>query len=191
MKWVLLLMIVGLMPMSVGCLAVDSLEMHIEYQGEDKPANVTIVYRDITSVEESIEAVKKDFESLIKDFEGDEYLLDRSEEGFFIKKRELFIEEGKIVARSHGIVKDLDEVHSIWVKNGELILLFEEDEDFVLVESNGEVFKTPKNTLIVWPENSTKLYFKQRVRERCEPCEKNRPLMVKMLEGYLEQKKHK
>ncbi len=185
MKWLIIAAIIVLTLTSSGCMTIGYLETHIQFHGEKEPATVTIVYGDISSSEELLEDVQGTFESLVDDWKGDKYLLDRADEGFFVKSRAVFIEEGQIVARVMGITKDVEEFHPMWVSNGERIMLIEAESDVEIVESNGKIFNTDNNTLIVWPEDTPTLYIKHRMTELDESHAKNRAIMVKMLEEYL------
>ncbi|MFQ5769271.1 MAG: hypothetical protein ACE5HX_01955 [bacterium] len=167
-----------------GCYFSEFIETRIFLSEDNKPAKIIINYQNISSGEAKTSDVRNDFDELIKDWKGDEYLLERAEERLFIKNREVFIQDDKVCARVTGIIKDLNDVYSFWVSNGERIMMFD-DEDYELVESNGKILKTNKNTLIVWPDDARELYWKQRFTEESESLEKNRPLMVKWLQEYL------
>jgi hypothetical protein len=145
-------------------------------------------YRNISSGEARLEDVKGDFDGLVNDWQGDQYLLDRAEEGLVIKNRELFLRDNMIVGRINGIMKDIGDSYKFWVVEGERIMLFDSmSGDYELVETNGKVVKTGKNTLIVWPEEATELRWIQRLSEKTksESFDKNKPMMVKMLQEYL------
>jgi hypothetical protein len=185
MKYLLLISLLGLLVMSTGCLSVASYETHIQFHGENEPATVKMIYRDISSAETSDKEVRKDFESLIDDWKGDGFLLDRANEGFVVKERAVKIEDGKLVAYEKGVTKDLGDLTPIKVNNGERIMLLDRDEDYELVESNGKIINTDNNTLLVWPEDLPDLYMKHRARKTSPAHEKNRPIMIKMFEEFL------
>ncbi len=185
MKRLIMISFFGLLLTAVGCLSVGSYETRIQIQGEDEPATVTLIYRDISSAESKLEDVQKDFESLLDDWKGDRYLIEQAKEGFVIKERAVTIENGTLVAYEKGVTNDLGDMKPIRVSNGERILLLEKDEDFELVESNGKIFKTDKNTLLVWPENVRELYMKHKAKKTSSSHEKNRPIMIKMFEEFL------
>lgn len=102
-----------------------------------------------------------------------------------LKERELFIENEKINFRETGIIKDLNQLYTFWVSKGERIMILDDETDFELVESNGQIFKTEENTLIVWPGDAKELYWKLKLNEEVPDFEKNRKLMVKWLQEYL------
>jgi hypothetical protein len=89
-----------------------------------------------------------------------------------------------------GVMRDLGEHYDIWDIKGERIMLFKDyKDDYELVETNGKVVKTEKNTLIVWPENVTELHWKQRYAGESESFYKNQPIMLKMFKDYLANQK--
>ena len=190
MKWLkIVLLCVALS--SVSCLTVSEINTKIIMKENSSPTEIIIDYCDFTSTEGKMEDVHKDFNELINDWKGDQYLLDQAEEGIFIKSRDLYIRDDKIMGRVTGIVENLDKLYSFWVKNGERIMMPEDDEDFQIIETNGQIIKTPKNSLIVWPEDAKELWWKQRLVTESESFDKNRPVMVKMLKEYLAENKEK
>lgn len=176
-----------------GCYFSETIETRISLHGQVSPkATVFIEYSNISSAEADLDDVKTDFEELLKAWQGDEYLLDRAEEGLFVKSRELFIRDGKIVGRATGIMKDIDDTYKFWEIEDEKIMLFDDESgDYELVETNGKILKTDKNILIVWPKEATELRWAQRLSEKSksESFDKNQPVMVKMLQEYLANQK--
>jgi hypothetical protein len=174
---------------SMGCLSVESYEIRIQFHGEDEPVTVTMIYRDISSAEAKLEDVQNDFESLMSDWKGDEYLLEQARDGFVVKERAVTIEDGKLVAYEKGVTNNLGDFKPIKVSNGERILLLEKDDDYELVESNGKIFKTDNNTLLVWPEDLPELYMKHKAKKISASHVTNRPVMIKMFEEFIAKEK--
>ncbi|MFQ5709928.1 MAG: hypothetical protein ACE5HO_20930 [bacterium] len=169
-----------------GCVVFRFVETRVTLSPDNSPAKMVITYDDLSSDEDEIQDVRKDFEELLKGWHGDKYLVERADEGVLVQDREVYIEDGKIMARESGILKDLNDTYAFWVSNGERLMMFDDSGgDYELVESNGQVLKTKENTLIVWPDDAKELYWKQRLTEDSESFEKNRPLMVKWLKEYL------
>ncbi len=192
MKRISILLVAMFMLSLTGCYFSETVETRITLNDKASPkATVLIEYANISSGEAKLDDVKKDFDQLIKDWQGDEYLLDRAQEGMVVKNRELFIRDGKIVGRVAGIMKDIDDMYKFWEIDGEKIMLFEDGDDYEIVETNGKILKTDKNTLIVWPEDTAELRWTQRLSEitKSESFDKNQPAMVKMLQEYLANQK--
>lgn len=193
MKRLSILSVAMLASSLTGCYFSETVETRITLGDKASPkAAVFIEYANISSGEADLDDVKKDFEQLVKDWQGDEYLLDRGEEGMFVKNRELFVRDGKIVGRITGIMKDIDDTYKFWEIEDEKIMLFDDSgDDYELVETNGKLLKTEKNILIVWPQETAELYWKQRISKSAESESfyKNQPVMVKMLQDYLASRK--
>lgn len=186
MKWASITFTAATMLTLQGCLTSETIETCIQLRGQEEPATIIIEYGNISSGEADTGDVRKDFQQIVDDWRGDHYLLDRTEEGMFVKNREVFIREGKIVARLTAIAKDMEKLqHKFLVNRGERVMLFDEDKDYDLVETNGRILRTEKNTLIVWPEEVSELRWKQRESKPSASSEANRPLMVQLLTEYL------
>lgn len=187
MKWIKPALVAALALPMVGCLTVETIETRIQLRDRGEPLLI-IEYMDISSGEAYAADVKKDFDELIGSWQGDQYLLDRNEEGIIIKNREVFIRDGKIIGRLTGIVKNLHEKYSFWTSNGERIMLFrnyEGDEDYELVETNGKILKTNENIILVWPMQTNELWWKEHEKNHSESSDKNRSPMVQMLKEHL------
>ena len=185
LKWMVCL---GIPLLLTGCLTVDNIKTTIDIQDEKKPAVVTIRYEGFSSGEAKGEDVKKDFDYLIEEWKGDEYLLDRAEEGMVVRDRQLMIEGHEINGVMTGLVQDLDDLYDIWEQNGERILMVEFDaDDFELTETNGSLIKTEKNRLIVWPAETKHMQWTMKRISKSESIEKNKPIMLKMFKEYLKE----
>lgn len=193
MKRSIILVPAFVMLLLTGCNICETVETRIVLHEKSSPqATVLIEYGNISSGEDKLEDVKKDFAQLVKDWQGDQYLLDSADEGIVVKSRELLVRDNKIMGRVTGIMKDIGDSYKLWSIDNERIMLFDDmSGDYELVETNGQVLKTNKNTLIVWPEEATELRWTQRLTEeaKSDDFEKNRPVMVKMLQEYLANQK--
>jgi len=193
MKRMIMMPAIAGMLLLTGCYECETIETRIVLHASGSPqATVLLEYDNISSGEAKQEDVKGDFDELLKDWQDDQYLLDRAEEGLVVKNRELFIRDGKIVGRVTGIMKDLGDIYKLWSIEGERIMLVDDmGGDYKLVETNGNILKTDKNTLIVWPEDATELRWvlRQPADSMSESFEKNRPLMLKMLQEHLARQK--
>ncbi len=189
MKWMKLILSAAFALFLQGCIVSETIETRIGLGGEGRPVTVIVEYDNISSGEDKEDGVRKDFQDLLDDWFGDQLLLDQAEEGLYVKKREVFIRDGKIVGRVTGIAKDLDILDYTFFSNEDgLIMHFDEEKALEqIVETNGNIMSSEKLTLIVWPKGVTELYWKQRLydSDEKEAFEKNRPLLVQLLKGYL------
>ncbi len=177
-----------------GCLFPEKIETRVRFLGrnsktaEPEQALVTILYYDVSSSAGGEKDLKEDFAELVK-LEKGEGAEEEIEEGMIIKKRHVYIENGKINIRTEALPEDgtIEDV----IANGERILVLEIHDDIELVETNGKVFKTEENYIIVWPESLEEIYWVQRLHADSESdeaaLERNRPKFVRMLEEHLKQ----
>ncbi len=177
-----------------GCLFVEKIETRVRFlgknspSGEPQPAQVTILYHNISSDAENEKKLQEDFEELLKGEKG-EGSEDEIEEGLIIKKRHVYIENGKINVRAEAVPED-GKIEDV-IANGERILVLAKQEDNELIETNGKVFETEENYLIVWPVRLEEIYWIQRLQPDNDgkaAIERNRPKLVRMLEEHLKQR---
>lgn len=101
-----------------------------------------------------------------------------------------------------GIVRELDGINCYWYQHGEeeiagtiippdtrIVMNIDEEEGFVVAETNGLVVGTGKDKKIVWPKNVNKLRVVIQATSGTEPSAENRPQMVELLEQYIEKQK--
>lgn len=177
-----------------GCLFVEKIETRVRFLGKNsktgEPAQtqVTILYYNVSTDAETDQKLQEDFEELLKSekAEGSE---EEVEDGMIIKKRHVYVEKGKINVRAeavpeHGKIEDV-------IANGERILVLERESDNELAETNGKVFKTEENYIIVWPESLEEIYWILRLHPESDAdkaaIERNRPKLVRMLEAHSKQ----
>ena len=202
MKWLIIIPGLILLTLSAGCLTADSVETVIELQGTNEPIKVTIIYSDISSDASSDDDLNSDFESLVKDWQHDMHLLDRMEDGFYVKDRTVSIEDGKITGYEMGIVRELDDVNCYLCKPGDLVIAgttvppdtrivmnLDNDDGSEVAEPNGKVIGTGDNQKIIWTGDARKLRVVIRSTDRSETNDKNRTKMIKLLEQFFEKQK--
>ena len=202
MKWLIIIPGLILLTLSAGCLTADNIETVIELQGTNEPIKVTIIYSDISSDASSDDDLNSDFESLVKDWQHDMHLLDRMEDGFYVKDRVVQIEDGKIAGYEMGIVRELEAINCYWYHPGDkiiagiivppdtrIVMNLDNDDDSEVAETNGKVIGTGDNQIIIWTGDARKLRVVTRSTNRNETSDKNRPKLKKMLEKFFEKQK--
>lgn len=171
-----------------GCLFVEKIETRVRFvrnnksEGQAEQALVTIVYHNVSSDAKNAKDLQKDFEELLKG-EIKEGAESETEDGMIFKKRDIYIENGKINARAEAVPED-GKIEDV-IANGERLLVLERNNDVELVETNGKVLKTEENYIIVWPESLEEIYWIQRFRPENDSdkvaIERNRSKLVQML----------
>jgi hypothetical protein len=202
MKWLLFIPAMLFIAMPIGCMSVGSIETIIEIQKKNEPIKVTIIYYDVSSDASSEDVVIRDFYDLVESWQSDMHLIERMEDKFYVKDRAVQIEAGKINAYETGIVRELDGINCFWYQHGEeeiastilppdtrIVMNLDEEEGFVVAETNGLVIGTGKDKKIVWAKNVDKLRVVIQATSGTEPSAKNRPQMIELLEKYIEKQK--
>ncbi|MFQ5631317.1 MAG: hypothetical protein ACE5I1_21300, partial [bacterium] len=130
------------------------------------------------------------FDGLIEDMYGDKYLVDRASEGLAIRKRQLFVQNDKLQAEIVGDANNLNNIYAFYDSHDERFMVYDDQDSYELVETNGKIVKTARNTLIVWPAEMKEIYWKERLIMDKEDEEdiavfyKNMPKMVEMFKEY-------
>jgi hypothetical protein len=185
--WLPFICLLFLLP---ACLTVETILTRIYLNGNNDLIHITILYDNISSAETLGKDVDADFEYLIDQAEDENYLLERLEQGFYIKKRRLFIRENKIMAEEELITRNTETLKNefnlaldstVWT-----MMLDKRDNDFEVISHNGKMVKTEETTSLTWPKEVREIYWKSRLRQLPESFERNRKQMVRELQKYLE-----
>jgi hypothetical protein len=90
-------------------------------------------------------------------------LLDQVDEGIYVKKRELYEKEGKLIGIYSGIFQNLKiDDNDIKTRNDERYILLDIEPD-MKIETNGKVYRSENNALLVWPLDKKKLKIKKTI----------------------------
>jgi hypothetical protein len=175
------------------CLTVEIISTRILFDQSNDIIRIYILYDNIASAEKLDKDIEADFEYLIGQAEDEGYLLERLEQGFYIKKRRLFIDNGKIMAEEELITRDaeslkkefglvLDSTH--WI-----LPLDKGQDDFEVIAHNGELLGPGDESCLSWPRTINEIYWKSRLRTVPATFEQNRKQMVQRLQQYLKDAK--
>jgi len=142
-----------------GCLTYKSIEYRISFNERFDQGTVTVHYKDISSSEEEVKKRESDFNDLIELLFEEEFLLDNVEEGIYVKDRKLWEENGKLHATFSGIFSELKvDGEALKVQNEERVLFLKNEG--TKIESDGKVFESEKNIVIVWPKDQREISWK-------------------------------
>jgi len=190
--WIPCMFLLFLLP---ACLTVETILTRIIFDKNTELIRIIILYENISSAESDIQDVEADLKYLIDQVEDEAYLLERLEQGFYIKKRRLFVQEQKIMAEEELITRDPEAImkefnllqDSLYWK----MPLNKRDSDFEVVSHNGELFKTETENNLRWPKDIQEITWKSQLRQLPESFEKNRKKIVEELDNYLKKTKKK
>ena len=193
MKKKLILLFALMVPvLFTNCFIYESAEtrIHIDSDESGKYAKVTSVYNNVSSCEGKEKGVKDDFEGLLEMIEGDEYLMDEADKGMYLKERDMWIENEKVMAKQVGITRNFDLLKDEYglIQIGSEYLVVIEKDDSIILETNGKQVETDANTIIYWHKSKKDLYFKYKPAEECGSFDTNQTKFVKWLEEYKSKK---
>jgi len=180
-----------------GCIIPEKIETRVRFIDKNTSPQITIIWHNISSPAENDEELKKDFDDLIEDLDKDNALtgaIGAEGEALLIKDWQTNVEDGKIHLQMSGVT-----LHNIFgdiVSNGERMLILDMESGFVET-TNGKLFQTDRNYIIVWPETQKELYWSQRLssdspkrdKSEWERWKQNRPKLIKMFEAYHQKRK--
>lgn len=148
-----------------GCLTYRVVEFTIDYADDFNSGNFAATYTDIRSSETEVEKQKKDFDELIQLYEDDMFLLDQLDEGIYVKERTLYEKEGILVGGYSGIFQTLQiDNNEMKVRNEERYILLDISPSEG-IETNGKVYRSENNALLVWPKDQKQLKIKKIVKD--------------------------
>ena len=147
------------------CLTYRMVEYTIEFADNFDSGKITVTYTDIRSSEAEEEKQKADFDELIQLYQEDKFLLDQVEEGVYVQERQLYEKDGAIIGSYSGIFqKVMIEDSELKVRNEERYILLD-ISSAEKVETNGKIFRSENNALLVWPKNQKHLTIKKTVQD--------------------------
>ena len=132
----------------VGCLMCETTEYRITMNKDGKSGMIVTIMRNVQSGESEQAKQQKDFDQAIQSWKGDEYLLQRMDEGLYVKDRELTIEENVLVWKEKAIFSDLADIFKREITNDTLRFVFRGDQK--IVATNGVVQSVKDSTVVFW-----------------------------------------
>ncbi len=156
-----LLVLSGLLVMLLlpGCIVYSSVTYEIEYNDDFTMGTIKVTYTNLMDSESDKEKQEKDFQELIDMLQGDEFLLDILEDGIYLKDRQLYEQDGKLIGSYSGLFKRLkiDSQEMISKENERVLIIDKNDGD--TVSSNGKILETADSYILSWPKDIASLEF--------------------------------
>jgi hypothetical protein len=141
-----------------GCLVHEKKEVKIKLTPSG--GEIWVTETGWKSTNEKEEDIQKDFEKLIKQYEKDELEKEFADVGVYILDKKIYLKNNKITTEYHGLFPSgsVAYIYLFREANEEIIHVMDSPED-AEIETNGEIFKTKKNTIIVWPSDTRDLQW--------------------------------
>ncbi len=136
----------------VGCLMYETVEYRIHLNPNGKSGTLTITYRNIESTADDSAKQAEDFQELMDKWKGDEYLLERMNEGVYVKQRALQLNRGTLVWKEVGIFSDVGKMNEGISYNDTSRIAMGKDE--TVLSTNGTLLISKDSTVVVWPPHT-------------------------------------
>jgi hypothetical protein len=136
-----------------GCLTYSTVKYEILFNDDFTAGTVRVTFMNIQSTEQDTSKQRKDFESLVEILFEDDFLLDNLEEGIYIKKRDLYVEDGSLNVTYSGIFRSSNlAAKDMHITENERILRFDKN-DGDKATSNGKISETEDSFIFSWPKD--------------------------------------
>lgn len=131
-----------------GCLVYETVEYRVNVNPDGKSGTISINYSNIESSADEASKQNEDFQELLDKWKGDEYLLERLNEGVYIKQRNLTLSNGVLVWREVGIFSDVQKMKDGISYEDTTRITMGKDE--TVLSTNGIVLISKDSTVIMW-----------------------------------------
>jgi hypothetical protein len=135
--------------MIIGCIISEYDEYRIILNIDGKSGTLYITKRNIQSDQIDPKKQQEDFDNLVQDWRGDQYLLEKTREGVYVKDRKLSHEGGMLVWKEVNIFSDFRWLFRDMIMNDTMRICFGKEE--TVVTTNGELIRTKDSTFVQWP----------------------------------------
>ena len=154
----LLLFAIPLLLLINGCLTYEGSQGVIIPPKNNDAGKISIQYFNIASTDTLPNKIENDFEELIDIYSGDEFLLDQTDEGIYIKSRQLKLNGNQIDGGYSGIFKNFSEMEGF--SEDDKQIMFKIDNDFEVVSTNGKIAEIGEQRYIVWKRGTERMEWK-------------------------------
>jgi len=141
----------------VGCLMCETTEYRITMNEDGKSGTLVTLMRNVQSGESDQTKQQKDFDQAIQSWKGDDYLLQRLNEGMYVKDRSLTIENNVLVWKEKAIFSDLGGIFKHEFKNDTLRFVVKGDQK--IISTNGVIQAARDSTVVFWVLAPSKEFF--------------------------------
>lgn len=143
-----------------GCLIYETVEYRVRLNSDGKSGTIVITYSNIQSSSDDVKKQDEDFQELLDKWKGDKYLLERMNDGVYIKKRDLKLSNGTLVWREVGIFADVHKMNNGISYDDTTRISLAKDEG--VLETNGVVLLSKDSTVVIWPPHTRDFEMKVR-----------------------------
>ena len=146
-----------------GCLIYETVEYRVTLNPDGKGGTITITYSNIASSSDEPAKQTEDFQELMDKWKGDKYLLERMNEGVYIKQRDLKLAKGILRWKEVGIFSDLQKMKDGLSYEDSTHITMGKDE--VVLSTNGTLLINKDSTVVAWPPHTREFQIKIQNRD--------------------------
>ncbi len=146
-----------------GCLIYQTIEYRLTLNSDGKSVTLSIRYTNIESSSTDTAKQREDFNELIGNWRGDKYLLERMDDGVYLKKRALSMVHGVLVWNETGIFSDVARMKD-GVKYDDTTRITV-GKDQTVLSTNGTVLLTKDSTVVSWPPHTREFHIRIQQRD--------------------------
>jgi hypothetical protein len=141
-----------------GCLIYETVEYRVRLDSNGKSGTILIRYNNIQSSSDDGKKQNEDFQELLDKWKGDKYLLERMNDGVYIKERDLKLSNRVLVWREVGIFSDVRKMNDGISYDDTTRISLAKDES--VLATNGVVLLSKDSTVVVWPPHTRDFQIK-------------------------------
>ena len=146
-----------------GCLTYETVEYRVSLNPDGKSGTLIVKFTNIESSSDEADNQNDDFRELIEKWKGDKYLLERMNDGVYIKQRDLKLMNGVLVWKEVGIFSDVQKMKDGISSTDTTRIAMGKDE--TVLATNGVVLVSKDSTVIEWPPNTRDFQIKIQNRD--------------------------
>ena len=141
-----------------GCLIYQTIEYRLTLNSDGKGGSILIQSSNIGSSALDTAKQNEDFSELISNWKEDKYLMERMDDGVYIKQRSLTLKNGVLVWKESGIFSDVQKMKD-GVKYDDTTRITV-GKDQTVLSTNGTMLITKDSTVVFWPPHTRDLQIK-------------------------------
>jgi hypothetical protein len=145
-----------------GCLVYETVDYRLTLNNDGKSGSISIECTNIESSAADSAHQNEDFAELISKWKGDKYLLERMDDGVYIKERSLVLRKGVLVGRETGIFSDLRRLKDEIRYDDTTRITIAKDR--TVLSTNGTLIIYRDRTVVYWPPQTRD--FRIKIQQR-------------------------
>ena len=146
-----------------GCLISETDELHVVLASDLKSGTLTLTQANLQSDDTTATGRHGDFASAIASWSGDQSLIDGVEQGYYIKERRMWVEEGKLTWEQVALFAPPPNDFLELGPGGRYRARLQKSEEVVL--TNGSRTAVRDTVFVVWPRGTREFRLKIRHRD--------------------------